>query len=287
MNAESDDGWAIAKWLWENRQWIQQRYQKLRQWLSSSAPTESAGDVAPILFLGPGGVGKSTCAGLLCSADKAFEYLGSPYDESLGVEHYSLDGPAADVIVLPGQRHRRDVAWPELEASVADGSIRGVILFVSYGYHSIGLASYRSHRLYKSGMEREEFLTEYLKASRQDELSVLERIASSLRRAPRPCWLLTVVTKQDLWWSEREDVSRFYSAGRFAGLLGEVQSTLGARNFRHELVYVTLTIRNFETGEGELLQANTAGYDDGRRVQALRGLYEMLDSLRLWEGSKR
>jgi hypothetical protein len=65
-----------------------------------------------------------------------------------------------------------------------------------------------------------------------------------------------------------------------------IRQKLGGRNFRSELVFCSLTISNFVTGERELLRENAAGYDSRRQIQSLDRLIETLDALRTWEGTE-
>jgi hypothetical protein len=133
---------------------------------------------------------------------------------------------------------------------------------------------------------KEEFLTAYLKACREDELAILERISLSLRVTSARVWVLSVVAKEDLWWPERDLVGTTYGSGRYADLIAEVVATRGVGQFRHELVRASLIINNFQSGEGELLARNTAGYDHRLQVESLRRLFEAINALREWEESQ-
>jgi len=98
------------------------------------------------------------------------------YEESIGLERYTLeDDPTVELVVPPGQRHRRDATWVELERTISDGGYRGVILASSYGYHSLGEISYKHHRLYRGNDAA--FLSEFLGVCRTDEIGVLRRLA--------------------------------------------------------------------------------------------------------------
>ena len=96
-------------------------------------------------------------------------------------------------------------------------------------------------------------------------------------------WLLTLVTKQDLWWEDRAEAESFYTTGDYAAEIEKIKNHHGGRLFRHELALTSLVISNFETGKGELLKPNTAGYDHKHHVQTLRNLFGSLDALRRWE----
>lgn len=95
--------------------------------------------------------------------------------------------------------------------------------------------------------------------------------------------MLTLVTKQDLWWGEQATVENHYRDGDYANVLGQIVADLGPRNFRYEFVLGSLVIANFTTNRGEPLATTTAGYEQESQVQSLRRLWETLGALKAWE----
>lgn len=278
----------VTGWLWENRRWVLDRFKNLTDWFWKKPSVDSTQalpvDPRRILMIGSGGVGKTTFARMLAGERDWLVAAGLPYDESIGVESYDVDGATMEIVVAPGQRHRRDTIWPELERDLAAGLFRGIVLVVSYGYHNIGLTSYKRLPSYRG--DDAAFLVEYLKDRRKDELAVLERLIPTLKTSTQPLWMLVIVTKQDLWQSVQHDVEKHYNSGRFSNGIEEIRQALGNRNFRYEQVLASLTISNFVTGEKELLQTNTAGYDSSRQIESLHRLFETLDALKMWEGTR-
>jgi len=285
-------GGGLTGWLWDNRRWVLDRARDLADWfgqarsIPAQLPTDTEVETPKrrgILMISPGGVGKTTFARFISGERDILTLWGQPYNESLGIERFAFADPPIEIVVPPGQSHRRDTTWPQIEGELAAGAYRGVVLIVSYGHHSLGLTSYKRHRLYKG--EFAQFLEDYTADRRKDEQAVLDRLSPLLRACLEPVWLLTVVTKQDLWCDEQEPVERHYRGGRFAAEIDRIRQKLGSRNFRSELVFCSLTISNFVTGERELLRENTAGYDSRRQIQSVHQLIETLDALRTWEGA--
>ncbi|MEN6451434.1 MAG: hypothetical protein ABFC96_13155, partial [Thermoguttaceae bacterium] len=204
------------------------------------------------------------------------------YQESIDLEHFALaDDPAVELVVPPGQRHRRDATWSDVERTIGAGGYRGIVIASSYGYHSLGEISYKQHRLYHG--DKAAFLADFLQESRADELSVLKRLAPHIRLNARKCWILTLVTKEDLWWADRADVDIHYRSGEYGKIVDEVVRHVGGDRLRHEFAFSSLVISNFTTGRDELLANTVAGYDQIRQVKSLRRLWETFDALKSWE----
>jgi hypothetical protein len=184
------------------------------------------------------------------------------------------------LVIAPGQEHRRDLFWGDLESDIAKGAYHGIIVVSAYGYHALGL-SYRNHRLFKG--DTKQFLTDYLKERRDDEKTVLQRLEPFIKSCPDPFWMMTLVTKQDIWFDQQTAVESHYRDGDYGKLLAKIQNAKGAQNFRHEFVLASLVVNNFRTTEGEGLAATVAGYDLPRQVASARKLIETLSALMQWD----
>lgn len=125
---------------------------------------------------------------------------------SRDVETHKLRGQLLGrVKVAPGQERFKVTTWPDLYRDLVQGKSAGVINVVSWGYHSFNELSYKETSYYRDGMSRDEFLDAYITARRQIEIDTINELASRLVDARNKIWMITLVTKQDLWWkSERK-----------------------------------------------------------------------------------
>jgi hypothetical protein len=281
--SESSPVGKILEWVWNNWDEIQRKLAGLYAWFrgGGSAAEQKAG----ILILGAGGTGKTTLARLLSGEYNLLFDVPGAYEESISIERYSLtDAPEVEVVVPPGQQHRREATWTDLHADIAAGKFRGIILLVAYGYHSLGQISYKAHRLYAG--DKDEFLKAFLEERRADELAIVNQLAPHVRLHPGKLWLLTLVTKQDLWWSKRGEVEKHYRQRDYADVIQAMLGQKDQRHFRHELLSASLVISNFVTGMKERLQPNVEGYDHQLQVESLRRLFETLDALKNWESEQ-
>ena len=232
-----------------------------------------------IAIFGAGGTGKSTL-GKLLSGEFELSGLLQTYQESISIEQYKLESnKIGSVIVAPGQKRREDT-WDDLLRTLVGGKIKLIIHVVSWGYHSFGEFSYTQHRLYQSGMTLEEFLREYAAVCRNRELDVLRRIEPHLSIADqRKTIVITLVTKQDLWWNNRLEVNKHYVEGTYEQLIQNILNKRGANNFIHEYRSTSLVMENFLSGDNELLIPTTQGYDQRLKVANFRYFLNAIKSL--------
>ena len=255
---------------------------KLHDWLSGATKSK---DHRGVLIIGSGGVGKSTTGRFLSGDGVRLAESTGKYDESLGAERYLLDDdPNVELIVPPGQKHRRDATWGQLQQTISAGGYRGIILPSSYGYHSLGQISYKHHRLYKG--EKAAFMEAFLNECQADELAVLNRLSPHFSASDRKFWVVSLVTKQDLWWDRRSEVESHYREGKYGRLMAQITKRIGPDKFRHEAVFTSFVISNFTTGHGEVLATTVAGYDHNHQAESLRRFVNTLDGLRQWEASR-
>ena len=270
------DAAEIGKWAWDNRAGLKQAWGAFQRWLRRSR----------VLVIGAGGTGKSTLARMLAGQ---FDWLrDSPwhYAEDVGTTRFRLKAdPAAEIVVVPGQEHRRHTSWSGVGKDIAAGHYHGVILVSAFGYHSVDRGSYKHHRLYDADRGKDAFLRTYLEAGRQDEIGCLKHLSPFIKECPRRLWLVSAITKQDLWRTDESGVEAWYREGEYGKLIGDV-ARAGPKTFRHEPHLLSLVIGNFVTPNGETLAKNVQGYDHRAQIESVRRLFEIIDGLRQWGSEK-
>lgn len=261
---------AVGRWAWENRATAAVAVSRFRRWWRQSR----------ILVIGPGGTGKTTLARILSGE---FDWLkDSPwrYDEDVGAKHYAVRGDTpAEVVVLPGQEHRRSATWAGVTRELAAGRYEGVMVVGAYGYHSFPRIGYKDHRLFRDS--KSHFMTDLLADRRADEVGCLTGLGPGVAACPRKLWVMTAATKLDLWAAEETAAEAWYRTGEY-GRAAAVVAPPGSATVRHEFVPLSSLIGNFVTARGELLRKSTAGFDHRAQVESVRRLIDALDGLRRW-----
>lgn len=252
--------------LWEKSSALQRALKRLRFYLRRGH--------LRIAIFGIGGTGKTTLGQFLSGRLKP-DLMVSKYQESITMEEYSLGGDVVcTLLVPPGQGRRRPHHWPELYRNLARGRAAGIINVVAWGYHSFEGLSYRDLNLYQPGMSIEGFLGTYLAEMRRVELDALKEIAPHLNAAPGRLWMITLITKQDLWWDQRDAVRRHYAEGEYNALIEGIARHRGEDDFRHDYFSASLVLSNFRTDPGEVLAPTVAGYDQAIRLANLNRLFD-------------
>ncbi len=212
-----------------------------------------------IVICGAGGTGKSTL-GRLLSGEFGRQDILQPYQISFRTEKLELDSETStSVLVLPGQSE----FWGEELKKIANNRVDLLINVVSYGYHSvIGQFDYQSILGYQQGMTPREVMVSHIEGKRPVEIELLHQLKPHLSIASKKkVLMITLVTKQDLWWPNRQEVKKHYEVGNYNNVIQEVRSQLGQSNFSHAYFSASLLTENFRDVNGEMMALVSEGYD--------------------------
>lgn len=114
---------------------------------------------------------------------------------------------------------------------------------------------------------------------KQEEIERLKEIVIPVKMAKAiPTLMLTLITKQDLWWEGREAVKSHYQNSAYNDVIKEIVETRGTANFSHEYLSTSLIINNFKSGANELLKPVSAGYDQALQFGHLNDVFKKIDS---------
>ncbi len=228
-----------------------------------------------IAIFGPGGTGKTTLGRILA---REFDRLSPPfnYEGSLFTEVYKIEGPRVGVIyVAPGQE-RRENTWDEVLRQMVDGKIKIVINVLAWGYHSFEELALEDFQYYYQGMSERDFLAAFLQDRRQRELDIIQRLDPQIAIARGKIRMITLVTKQDLWWDQRRQVQDHYLSGEYNRYIQDLVQRRGQNHFIHEYLSASLVANNLITKQGEILALTTAGYDQNLQSANLTKLLDTI-----------
>lgn len=251
----------IASDIFQNRRKLVELSRKIWQFITEGKLN--------LLVFGPSGVGKSTFGRVLAGEFNVDAH--SRYVDSIDKETYKLPGGVlCDILIPPGQRERREYHWPDLYEMIRDGASTGVVNVGAYGYHSMMEDAFEQVDVYQEGMSRADFLEVYLETRRENELDILKQLKPRLIDAPGKLWMLTVVSKQDLWWADRQEVQDWYVDGPYGTVVREIEEERGPKYFQHEVASACFIIQVFVDGRGAVLATTTQGYDEPLKEVNLR-----------------
>ena len=125
-------------------------------------------------------------------------------------------------------------------------------------------------------MSSEQAVANYLAEQQQREQDIAVELANLLEKTKVSIKMLTLVTKQDLWWKEQATVEKHYG-GEYAMQIKRIQSAKGSQHFVHETVYTSLYLHNLISPSGQIIGLTTEGYDDTIRFESQRKAFEVIE----------
>ncbi|WNV09015.1 GTPase domain-containing protein [Tardiphaga sp. 709] len=154
------------------------------------------------LLLGSTGAGKTQ---FLRSTNEIISPAISPAarTEFATVGRFEINDSLFDLIDTPGQLEHRPRRDAETKEAIKQ-KLHGIINFVSYGFHEYGVPL-------QDVISGEQVKPEYLQEHQKREIDLIAEWAPLMSTE----WVLTVVTKADIWWDSRETVAQHYQGGAY------------------------------------------------------------------------
>jgi energy-coupling factor transporter ATP-binding protein EcfA2 len=260
MFAEIVEVAAAAAGMYEQRKNIGTMFSRFRRLIVNGTTR--------VVVFGAGGTGKTTLGRYLSGVldtDSAVD----PYEETMSRVDFSFGGKIPGIVLVPpGQSRRRANTWDELFQILSQGKAVGVINVVCNGFHSTELELSRL-RVFQKDLPFEAIRERYVEQMLSEELDALSETIPHLKAAKGDLWMITLVTKQDLWWTDRYKVRDYYQNGEYGKLVDDVMRHRGEAHFKHDFFSAALVSQNLTTRDGQELASTVAGYDDPLRLTNL------------------
>ncbi len=166
-----------------------------------------------VLVLGSTGVGKTNLIGSLTELLPAAIHHMTRTE--FAARHKLRIGSEPFVFIdVPGSTEHRPRRVKAIREAMATGTC-GVINVTAYGYHEWKIGS-------RTAVTTEgQVIKTFLKHHRGVEIAALPEWAALLGDVEAAAWLMTVVSKADLWWDQRDKVLTHYRDGAYAKAMKE------------------------------------------------------------------
>lgn len=241
--------------------------------------------------VGVGGAGKSSFAKVI-SGQSALHQLPVAYESDLTEERSEFkDTQFLQLLTIAGQDTLATRGHRSIGKELKKLKRLVLVNIVSFGHSAPPRTMTRSQFERFSGMEGrklEDQAADYFQKQRVQEEMHLAQLARALSaeadaaRATRAIFL-TVILKQDLWWDERDDVYRHYTAsdGNYVKAVESVGNVFGGFEMA-EVVSLALHPLNLILADGAVLKQTCSGYD--RRAVELNWINTVsrFEELRQW-----
>lgn len=161
---------------------------------------------------------------------------------------------------------------------LANADYDAIVHVVSFGYHSLTVHDWKDHDLALDAANVASFVDKWTEIARTIEIDALMEVRHALENAGGRLRMITLVNKQDIWWPQRRDVERHYSAGEYGRIIQEIGQARGRDRFDHSLLQCSLRLLNFRVPE-QVLKATAAGYDHVQQSTSVTDLERQLRAI--------
>ncbi len=172
-----------------------------------------------IVVLGSTGTGKTNLLRSLAnSAGLVLPIHSSTRTEASRTQSVRINDSPFVVVDTPGQVFHQPDRLATVREAMARGKVR-IINVVSDGYHE-----YLDHA--NEAVRNKQPVKEFLQRHRQQEIESMKEWVPIVGDRNTASWVMTVITKADLWWPEQGRVVAEYTTGEYGRVMREVDAGL-------------------------------------------------------------
>ncbi len=210
-----------------------------------------------IIVFGIASTGKTTM-GRFIEGKLTFRDL-STTQRSINIEFFNFQeskNRKVNFIIMPGEERHEQTNISKLQETIAEKKTFGLINVVSYGYQ------FPKEMSHKNIIPEGKTLEDYLEKRREMEIESINKLLPYIKSANNLSWMITLVTKQDLWWDKRNRVKDHYQNGDYSRVVTKLQEYFGNQKpFIHEYISVSFTSLNVHSNDRKLIAGVVPGYD--------------------------
>lgn len=165
-----------------------------------------------ILLLGCSGAGKSQFVNSLSDKVEIIQRT----QRTLTTEKTKVNFEEISLMIIDtaGHKERKQLRKQEIKQILIEEKAKGLLNVVSYGFHEFDIDTLNKVKEPFTNKISESFLAQ----NRELEVEQLNEWVSLLELTNVE-WVITLVTKADLWWDSHNEVREFYENGAYAEVL--------------------------------------------------------------------
>jgi hypothetical protein len=242
-------------------------------------------DNRKIMVIGAGGTGKTS----FCQLFSRRHNVGFDYEMSKEIEYYDLyiNNGKLDIGKgrrdiggkldnYPGQPEKlKNQKWSDICEKITQDYYCGIIYVTAYGFHNLSTSFKNYEKAQKVTFHKDI----YLNKQRSYEIELLQKLIQPLKQSCKDIWMLSLTTKQDLWFPDRDEVYNFYRhEGGYKSAIDEIKGCRGNK-FSHEYAFLSVVSRKFIDSEDNVIQTFSGDYDAKDRQKSLLDFLSTLEIL--------